>query len=83
MANQKQLQQQIANPASPGVKTVLQQFQGILAAKVTTQVIPSGYNAVFEQAFRRDYQDVQFGRKTVDQAVDAFFTEANASLGAK
>jgi multiple sugar transport system substrate-binding protein len=83
VANQKQLQQQIADPASPGVKTVLQQYQTILEAKVPTQTIPSGYNAVFEQAFRRDYQDVQFGRKTVDQAVDAFFTEANGSLGAK
>jgi multiple sugar transport system substrate-binding protein len=83
VANTKQLQQQIADPASPGVKTVLQQYQTILDAKVAAQVIPSGYNAVFEQAFRRVYQDVQFGRKTVDQAVDAFFTEANASLGAK
>ena len=80
VANQKQLQQQIADPASPGVKTVLQQYQTILDAKVPTQTIPSGYNAVFEQVFRRDYQGRGVGCKTVDQAVDAFFTEANNSL---
>lgn len=83
VANAKQLKQQIADPPSAGVKTVLQQYESIIKAKVPAQTIPSGYNAVFEQAFKRDYQDVQFGRKTVSQAVDAFFSEANASLGTK
>ena len=55
----------------------------ILGEKVPAQTIPSGYNAVFEQAFLRNYQDIAFGRKTVKQAVDAFFSEANASLGKK
>jgi multiple sugar transport system substrate-binding protein len=83
VANSKQLQAQIDNPASPGVKSVLQQYQSIVAAKVPAQVIPAGYNAVFEQAFTRDFQDVEFGRKSVKDAVDAFFDEANASLGKK
>jgi multiple sugar transport system substrate-binding protein len=83
VANSKQLKQQIADPASPGVKTVLQQYEYILSKKVPAQTIPSGYNAVFEQAFTRDYQDVEFGRKSVSEAVDAFFSEANASLGSK
>lgn len=83
VANTKQLKQQIADPPSPGVKTVLQQYEEIVAAKVPAQVMPSGYNSVFEQAFKRDYQDVQFGKKTVSQAVDAFFSESNASLGNK
>lgn len=83
VANSKQLQQQIDNPASAGVKTVLQQYQEIVGQKVPNQAIPAGYNSVFEQAFKRDYQDVAFGRKTVEQAVDAFFSEANASLGKK
>lgn len=83
VANSKQLKQQIANPPSAGVKTVLQQYQYILSKKVPAQTIPSGYNAVFEQAFERNYQDVAFGRKSVSQAVDAFFSEANASLGTK
>jgi multiple sugar transport system substrate-binding protein len=83
VANSKQLKQQIANPPSAGVKTVLQQYQYILSKKVPAQTIPSGYNAVFEQAFTRDYEDVEFGRKSVSAAVDAFFSEANSSLGTK
>jgi multiple sugar transport system substrate-binding protein len=83
VANQKQLKDQIANPVSPGVKAVLEQYNYILSKKVPAQTIPAGYNAVFEQAFTRDFQDVEFGRKTVKQAVDAFFSEANASLGKK
>ncbi len=80
VANQKQLQAQIANPVSPGVKQVLQQYQYILSQKVASQTMPQGYNAVFEAAFLRHFQDVEFGRATVAQAVDAFFNEANASL---
>jgi multiple sugar transport system substrate-binding protein len=80
VANQKQLKEQIADPASPGVKQVLQQYQYILGEKVPAPTIPQGYNAVFEAAFLRDFQDVEFGRKTVSQAVDAFFSEANSSL---
>jgi multiple sugar transport system substrate-binding protein len=83
VANAKQLKEQIANPVSPGVKSVLQQYNYILQQKVPAQTMPAGYNAVFEQAFSRDFQDVEFGRKSVKQAVDAFFSEANASLGKK
>ena len=36
-----------------------------------------------QQAFLRNYQDISFGRKSVKQAVDAFFSEANASLSNK
>jgi multiple sugar transport system substrate-binding protein len=83
VANAKQLKEQIANPVSPGVKSVLQQYNYILQQKVPAQTMPAGYNAVFEQAFTRDFLDVEFGRKSVKQAVDAFFSEANASLGKK
>jgi multiple sugar transport system substrate-binding protein len=81
-ANARQLKDQ-ATAATGGVKTVLEQYQYILGKKVPAQTIPSGYNAVFEQAFLRNYQDISFGRKSVKQAVDAFFSEANASLGNK
>jgi multiple sugar transport system substrate-binding protein len=81
-ANARQLKDQVA-AATDGVKTALEQYQYILSKKVPAQTIPSGYNAVFEQSFLRNYQDISFGRKSVKQAVDAFFSEANASLGNK
>lgn len=81
-ANARQLKDQVA-AATGGVKTALEQYQYILSKKVPAQTIPSGYNAVFEQSFLRNYQDISFGRKSVKQAVDAFFSEANASLGNK
>lgn len=83
VANGKQLKEQIANPATPGTKTVLEQYNQIVAAKVKNPSIPPGYNAVFEQAFTTEFQKVEFGQKTVKQAVDEFFSEANASLGKK
>jgi len=49
--------------------------------KVAAPVIPKGYNAVFEAAFRRYSEDIQFGRSTVSQAVDGFLAEANAGMG--
>jgi multiple sugar transport system substrate-binding protein len=81
VANSKQLKEQIANPPSPGVKSVLQQYQYILTKKVAAPVIPKGYNAVFESAFRRYSEDIQFGRSTVSQAVDGFLKEAHAGMG--
>ena len=83
VANAEQLKDQIADPVSPGVKAVLQQYNYILQQKVPAQTMPAGYNAVFEQAFTRYFEDVEFGRKSVKQAVDGFFSEANASLGKK
>jgi multiple sugar transport system substrate-binding protein len=80
VANAQQLKEQITS-ASPGVKTVLQQYQYIVSKKVAAPVIPKGYNAVFEAAFRRYSEDIQFGRSTVSQAVDGFLAEANAGMG--
>jgi multiple sugar transport system substrate-binding protein len=83
VANSKQLQAQIDNPATPAIKKTLEDYQFILGKNVPAQTIPPGYNATFEQSFLRSYQDVEFGRKTIDEAVDSFFDEANASLGNK
>jgi multiple sugar transport system substrate-binding protein len=55
-------------------------YQDIVAHKAPVVVYPSGYQQIFVQAFTRDYQDVAFGRKSVQQAVDAFFQEANGQL---
>ena len=42
---------------------------------------PPGFNAAFQQSFLRNYDEASFGRKTVAEAVDAFFTETNSTLG--
>lgn len=81
VANADQLKAQVANPSSPGLKTVLQQYQYIVGAKVKNPVLPQGYSSLFEQSFLTDYQNIQFGKMTVPQAVNTFFSQANASLG--
>jgi multiple sugar transport system substrate-binding protein len=81
VANTRQLDQQLQNPTSPEVKLVLQQYSDIVAQKVPTQILPAGYSSMFEQSFQRDYQDIAFGRKTVDEAVDSFYAEAADALG--
>jgi multiple sugar transport system substrate-binding protein len=82
VANARQLKDQVAS-APAAVQTVLKQYQYILSQKVPPQTMPSGYNSVFEQSFKRHYQDIAFGRTSVKQAADEFFSEANASLGSK
>lgn len=81
VANNRQLQVQIQDPPSDGVKQVLQQYQQIVDANVKAPVMPAGYFAYFSAGLERHYQDVQFGRATVDEAVDAFFDEANQNMG--
>jgi multiple sugar transport system substrate-binding protein len=81
VANKTQLAAQIKNPDSAALKTELQQYNFMLSKKVPQPTIPSGYNATFEQSFLREYQNIAFGKETVKQGVDAFFTEANAALG--
>lgn len=83
VANQKQLQEQIDHPAGPGLDVVLKEYQYILKAKVPNPVIPPGYNATFETSFDREYQNVAFGKKSISQAVDDFFNEANSTMGYK
>ena len=43
-------------------------------------IYPPGYQATFESAFIRAWDEVAFGRTTVEASVDAFFEEANAGL---
>jgi multiple sugar transport system substrate-binding protein len=43
--------------------------------------VTPGYQATFESAFTRAYEEAAFGKKTVQQAADSSFTEANAGLG--
>ena len=72
----------LADTALPETKKhELELFQQIVEQDPTSIVFPPGYQATFESSFKRAYEDVSFERKTIDEAVQTFFDEANASLG--
>lgn len=80
--NQKVLQAQVDDPQlAPLKKHELELYQQIVAKKPPTILYPPGYQATFESAFTRAYEEIAFGKKTVQEAADSFFTEANAGLG--
>jgi multiple sugar transport system substrate-binding protein len=80
--NTKVLDVQIKDPALPALKKhELELYAQIVAKKPPTILYPPGYQATFESAFTRAYEEVAFGKKTVQQAADSFFTEADAGLG--
>jgi multiple sugar transport system substrate-binding protein len=80
--NQKVLQAQLDDPELPALKKhELELYQQIVAKKPPTILYPPGYQATFESTFTRSYEEIAFGKKTVQQAADSFFTEANAGLG--
>lgn len=82
VTNTKFLAQQQNDTNLPATKRQeLAVYQKITAQKPQAVLYPPGYQTAFEGTFTRAYQDVSFGRKTVAQAVDAFFTEANSALG--
>jgi len=79
--NTKVLEEQLNDPALPELKKQeLTLYQEIVEdAPVLT--FPPGFNAAFQQSFLRNFDEASFGRKTVEEAVDAFFTETNSTLG--
>jgi multiple sugar transport system substrate-binding protein len=78
----KLLEQQLADTSLPATKhQELELYQKIVDQGAATIVYPPGYQAVFEDAFTRSYEDVIFGRRSIQEAVDSFFREANAGLG--
>lgn len=80
--NTKVLDEQLNDAQLPPLKKQeLTLFQEILANDPPYIVFPPGYNATFQQSFKRNYEEVAFGRMSVEQAVDTFFTETNSTLG--
>lgn len=80
--NTKILDAQLANPAlSPTKKHELETYKKIVSGNPPTIVFPPGYQSIFENSFKRAYEEVAFERMSVDQAADKFFAEANAKLG--
>ncbi|MGA8113386.1 MAG: extracellular solute-binding protein [Actinocatenispora sp.] len=77
----KLLKAQLDDPSTSALKKKeLSVYQDIVRQDAPVVVYPSGYQQIFVDAFTRDYQDVAFGRKSVRQAVDAFFQEATGQL---
>lgn len=80
--NSKVLQEQLDDASLPPLKKQeLTLYQKIVENDPPVIAFPPGFNAAFQQSFLRNYDEASFGRKTVEQAVDAFFTETNSTLG--
>jgi multiple sugar transport system substrate-binding protein len=72
----------LADASLPDTKKhELELYRKIVENDPPSIVFPPGYQATFEASFKRAYEDIAFGRKTVEQSVTTFFDEANASLG--
>ncbi|MAO81932.1 MAG: carbohydrate ABC transporter substrate-binding protein [Nocardioides sp.] len=56
-------------------------FEQIVQNDPPSIVFPPGYQATFEASFKRAYEDVVFERRSIEEAVQTFFDEANATLG--
>jgi len=76
------LQAQLEDPDLPPLKKhELELYQEIVADDPPYIVYPPGYNATFQQSFERNWDEIAFGRASIQQAVDTFFAETNATLG--
>jgi multiple sugar transport system substrate-binding protein len=66
-----------AGSAAPGTQAYLQFLKQVVANNPTIVDFPANYNAVV-LALTNNYSNVAFGKATVEEAVDAFFSQANA-----
>jgi multiple sugar transport system substrate-binding protein len=72
----------LADPERPELKKhELELYQQIIENNPPTIIFPPGYQATFEASFKRAYEEIAFGNATVEESAEAFFDEANSSLG--
>jgi multiple sugar transport system substrate-binding protein len=71
-----------ATGAAAGTKAYLEFLKGVVAGNPTIIDFPANYNAVV-LALKNNYSNVAFGKATVEAAVDAFFSQANAAAANK
>lgn len=72
----------LADESLPDTKKhELELYQQIIENDPPSIVFPPGYQATFEASFKRAWEDISFERASIEQAVQTFFDEANASLG--
>lgn len=79
--NSAVLQEQLDDASLPALKKQELKLYSEIVKKAPVLTFPPGFNAAFQQSFLRNYDEASFGRKTVAEAVDAFFTETNSTLG--
>lgn len=63
---------------SAATKEYLEFIKGVIESKPTIVDFPANYNAVV-LSLTNNFSNVAFGKATVEAAVDAFFTQANAA----
>lgn len=69
---------QAADTLAPGTKQYLQFIKSVIAGKPTIVDFPANYQAVV-LSLMNNYQNVSFGKSSVQSAVDAFFNDANSA----
>jgi multiple sugar transport system substrate-binding protein len=75
------LQAQEADPATPQpVKDYLKVYEYIVKEGAPVVLYPAGYSGVFSDLFYREYQQISFGKVSVDGAVEEFFKQAKSML---
>jgi multiple sugar transport system substrate-binding protein len=81
--NQKELQAQIANPKlDAATKHMLQLYNQIVAKNPPTVLYPAGYQANFETAFTRAYQQISLSGANVNDTAKSFIDSLNSALAA-
>ena len=79
--NQKELQAQIDNPKlDAATKHMLSLFKQIVAKNPPTVLYPPGYQANFETAFTRAYQQISLNGADVKSTAKSFIDSLNSAL---
>ena len=82
--NQKELQAQIDNPKlDAATKHMLSLFKEIVAKNPPTVLYPPGYQANFETAFTRAYQQISLNGADVQSTAKSFIDNLNSALAAR
>jgi len=81
VTNTDLLAQQINNPSTaPAVKQYLQLFEVISKHNPPLVLFTPGFTAVFSTLYPQVFQQVAFGKMTLDQGVQSFFAQAKQQL---
>ncbi|GAB3216350.1 extracellular solute-binding protein [Kineococcus gypseus] len=81
--NTVQLQAQLEDPAlDPATRQALELFQQIVEDEPPTVLYPAGYQANFETAFTRAYEDIALNGADVRATAQSFIASLNSALAA-
>jgi multiple sugar transport system substrate-binding protein len=79
--NADELKKQISDPSlDPSTKHMLQLYNKIVANKPPTVLYPAGYQANFETAFTRAYQEISLNGADVQKTAKSFIDQLNSAL---